>query len=77
MSWVMWWVSGMSTHGLTGTSMSLSSERTYSKVKSHFRLFHLAFGWVETILATLGKCWWSQGWDGKEEILLSLTRIRL
>lgn len=33
MSWVMWWVSGMSTHGLTGTSMSQSSERTYSKVK--------------------------------------------
>lgn len=52
MSWVTWWVSGMSTHGLTGTSMSLSSERTYSKVKSHFWLF-LAFGWVETFLATL------------------------
>lgn len=43
----------MSTHGQTGTSMSLSSERTYSKVKSCFRLFHLAFGWAETFLATL------------------------
>lgn len=53
MSWGMWWVSGTSTHGLTGTSMSLSSGRTYSKVKSHFTLFHLAFGWVEIFLATL------------------------
>lgn len=73
MSWVMWWVSGMSTHGLTGTSMSLSSERTYSKVKSHFRLFHLAFGWVETFLATLVEN--AGGLRVGEEILLSLSRI--
>lgn len=52
-SWVTWWVSGMSIHGLTGTSMSRSSERTYSKVKEHFGLFHLAFGWVEIFLAGL------------------------
>lgn len=63
----------MSTHGLTGTSMSLSSERTYSKVKSHFRLFHLPFGWVETFIATLVEN--AGGLRVGEEILLSLSRI--
>lgn len=53
MSWVMWWVSGTSTRGQTEISTSQSSERTYSKVKWHFRLFCLAFGYVAIFLTGL------------------------
>lgn len=59
----------MSTHGQTETSMSQSSERTYSKVKWHFRLFHLAFGWMAIFLTGLVQNS-AVRWDGGEIFLV-------